>query len=145
LEEPGAIKIFHAAVDRGINFSDNSWDYNQWVSEKRVGKTLKNGYRDKVFVMTKFDGRTKGSALKQLDESLQRLELVITGVDSMDILDQAFEAAKTYTSLSKADMEGILKKTVTVAADGKYEPFKITPIFASTAAHPEWLGYAAQP
>src|SRR6202051_5326130 len=57
LEEPDAIKLFHSAVDRGINFSDNSWDYNQGVSEKRVGKALKNGYRDKVFVMTKFDGR----------------------------------------------------------------------------------------
>jgi hypothetical protein len=63
--------------------------------------------------------------------------VVITGVDSMPILDQAFEAAKTYSSLSKADIEGILKKTVTVAADGKYEPFKTTPIFDSTAAHPE--------
>ena len=60
LEEPDAIKIFHAAVDRGINFSDNSWDYNQGISEKRVGKALKGGYRDKVFVMTKFDGRTRG-------------------------------------------------------------------------------------
>jgi hypothetical protein len=59
-------------------------------------------------------------------------------------LDQAFEAVKTYASLSKADIDGILKKTVTVAADGKYEPFKTTPIFDSTAAHPEWLGYAAQ-
>jgi aryl-alcohol dehydrogenase-like predicted oxidoreductase len=70
--------------------------------------------------------------------------VVITGVDSMAILDQAFEAAKTYSSLSKADIEGILKKTLTVAADGKYEPFKTTPQFDSTAAHPEWLGYAAQ-
>ena len=62
----------------------------------------------------------------------------------MPILDQAFEAAKTYFSLSKADIEGILKKTVTVASDGKYEPFETTPIFDSTAAHPECLGYAAQ-
>ncbi len=64
LEEADAIKLFHAAVDRGINFSDNSWDYNQGESERRVGKALK-GYRDRVFVMTKFDGRTKGSALQQ--------------------------------------------------------------------------------
>ena len=67
LEEADAIKLFQAAVDRGINFSDNSWDYNQGESERRVGKALK-GYRDRVFVMTKFDGRTKGSALQQLDE-----------------------------------------------------------------------------
>ena len=65
-------------------------------------------------------------------------------LDSMEILEQAFQAAKTYSSLSKADIEGILKKTVTVAADDKYDPFKATPIFDSTAAHPEWLGYTAQ-
>jgi len=276
VEEPDALKIFHAAIDRGINFSDNSWDYNQGLSEKRVGKALKNGYRDKVFVMTKFDGRTKSSALKQLDESLQRLEVdhvdlwqfhenirledpdrffaeggaveamqeakkagkirfmgftghkdpsvhlrmlemadkqgfsfdtaqmplnvmdahfrsfgkevvpvlvkkqmgvlgmksmgdgnilkakvvtpleclqyalslptsvVITGIDSMAILDQAFEAVRTYSSLSKGDIAAILKKTETVAADGRFEPFKTTPVFDSTASHPEWLGYAAQ-
>jgi predicted aldo/keto reductase-like oxidoreductase len=78
-EEADAIKLFQAAVDRGINFSDNSWDYNQGESERRVGKALK-GRRDKVFVMSKFDGRTKESALKQLDDSLQRLE-----VDHLDL------------------------------------------------------------
>ena len=60
LEEPEAIKIFHSAIDRGINFSDNSWDYNQGESEKRVGKALQDGYRDKVFVMTKFDSEREG-------------------------------------------------------------------------------------
>jgi aryl-alcohol dehydrogenase-like predicted oxidoreductase len=58
LEEADALKLFQAAVDRGINFSDNSGDYNQGESERRVGKALK-GRRDKVFVMSKFDGRTK--------------------------------------------------------------------------------------
>jgi aryl-alcohol dehydrogenase-like predicted oxidoreductase len=79
LEEADAIKLFHTAIDRGINFSDNSWDYNQGESERRVGKALK-GYRQKVFVMTKFDGRTKGSALEQLNQSLQRLQ-----VDHVDL------------------------------------------------------------
>ena len=79
LSEDDAIRLFHAAIDRGINFSDNSWDYNQGESERRVGKALK-GYRQKVFVMTKFDGRTKGSALQQLNESLQRLQ-----VDHLDL------------------------------------------------------------
>jgi predicted aldo/keto reductase-like oxidoreductase len=273
LEEGDMIKLFHAAVERGINFSDNSWDYNQGESERRVGKALKGGYRDKVFVMTKFDGRTKGSALQQLDESLQRLDLehvdlwqfhenirledpdrffadggaaeamleakkegkikyvgftghkdpsvhlrmlemaeknkftfdtvqmplnvmdahfrsfqkevlpvlvrkriavlgmksmgdknilasktvtpleclqyalslptsvVITGIDSIPILEQAFHAAKTYSSLSKADIAGILAKTEQAARTGKFEPFKTTPRFDSTAMHPEWLGY----
>jgi diketogulonate reductase-like aldo/keto reductase len=79
-DEQGAINLFHAAVDRGITFSDNSWDYNNGESERRVGKALKNGYREKVFVMTKFDGRTKSAALQQLDESLSRLE-----VDHIDL------------------------------------------------------------
>ena len=83
LQEADAINLFHAAIDRGINFSDNSWDYNQGESERRVGKALK-GYRDRVFVMTKFDGRTKGSALQQLDESLQRLQ-----VDHVDLFWRA--------------------------------------------------------
>ena len=275
LEAADAIKLFHAAVDRGINFSDNSWDYNQGESERRVGKALK-GYRDRVFVMTKFDGRTKGSALQQLDESLQRLQVdhvdlwqfhenirledpdrffaeggaaeamlqakqsgkirymgftghkdpsvhlrmlkladkhnfrfdtaqmplnvmdahfrsfgknvvpvlvskkiavlgmksmgdkhilaskavtpleclqyalslptsvVITGIDSMPILDQAFEAASSYDKLTQSDIAAILNKTAPVAMDGTYEPFKTTPIFDSTAAHPEWLGYNPQ-
>ena len=272
LTEADAIKLFHAAIDRGINFSDNSWDYNQGESERRVGKALK-GYRQKVFVMTKYDGRTKGSALKQLDESLQRLQVdhvdlwqfhenirledpdrffaeggageatveakragkvryigftghkdpivhlrmlelaqkhnfhfdtaqmpinvmdahfrsfekqvvptllqrqiallgmksmgdknilesktvtpleclqyalsrptsvVITGIDSMPILNQAFQAAATYSKLSSADIAAILQKTAPAAANGKYEPFKTSQQFDSTAAHPEWLGY----
>jgi aryl-alcohol dehydrogenase-like predicted oxidoreductase len=272
LEEADMIKLFHAAIDRGINFSDNSWDYNQGESERRVGKALK-GYRERVFVMSKFDGRTKGSAMKQLEDSLQRLDIdhldlwqfhenirledpdrffadggaaeamlqakqegkirfmgftghkdpsvhlrmlemadkhnfpfdtaqmpinvmdahfrsfekevvpallekqiallgmksmgdkniltsktvtpleclqyalsrptsvVITGIDSMPILDQAFEAARTYASLSKADIARILERTAEVAMTGKFEPFKTTPRFDSTAMHPEWLGY----
>jgi aryl-alcohol dehydrogenase-like predicted oxidoreductase len=271
LTEGQAIHLFHTAIDRGINFSDNSWDYNGGESERRVGKALKS-YRQKVFVMTKFDGRTKASALQQLDESLQRLQVdhvdlwqfhenirmedpdrffaaggaveameearragkvryfgftghkdpavhlrmlelaekhhfhfdtaqmpinvmdahfrsfehevvpellrqgvallgmksmgdknilksntvpplqclqyalsrptsvVITGIDSMQVLDQAFEAASTYSKLSSADIAEILKKSAPAAADGKYEPFKTSNQFDSTAQHPEWLG-----
>jgi predicted aldo/keto reductase-like oxidoreductase len=275
LEEPDAIKLIHSAFDRGINFSDNSWDYNEGESERRVGKALK-GYREKVFVMTKFDGRTKQSALKQLNESLQRLQVdhidlwqfhenirledpdrffadggaheamteakqsgkirylgftghkdpsvhlrmlqladkhnfrfdtvqmplnvmdahfrsfekevlpvltkkqigvlgmksmgsghilrsktvspidclhyalslptsvVITGIDSMQILDQAFEAAKSLPTVNKSQISAMLQKTAPAAADGQFEPFKTSPIFDSTAAHPEWLGYNPQ-
>jgi aryl-alcohol dehydrogenase-like predicted oxidoreductase len=275
LEEADALKLFQAAVDRGINFSDNSWDYNQGESERRVGKALK-GRRDKVFVMSKFDGRTRESALKQLNDSLQRLEVdhldlwqfhenirledpdrffaeggaseamteakklgkvryvgftghkdpsvhlrmlelaekrkfefdtvqmplnvmdahfrsfgkevlpvlvkkdigvlgmksiasghilksktvsaidclhyalslptsvVITGVDSMAVLDQAFEAAKTFSKVSKEDLATIIEKTRSSALNGLFEPFKTSAIFDSTAAHPEWLGYNPQ-
>jgi predicted aldo/keto reductase-like oxidoreductase len=269
--EADAIRLLQSAVDRGINFSDNSWDYNNGESERRVGKALKSGYREKVFVMTKFDGRTKYSALHQLDESLQRLQVdhvdlwqfhenirledpdrffaeggaaeavteakragkirytgftghkdpsvhlrmlelaekhhfdfdtvqmplnvmdahfrsfgqllpllvkkqigvlgmksmgdghilksktvtpieclhfalslptsvVITGVDSKVVLDQAFEAAKTFSNISPSDIAAILDKTSTASSNGKFEPFKTSAMFDSTAAHPEWMG-----
>jgi predicted aldo/keto reductase-like oxidoreductase len=275
LEEKDAVRLFQSAVDRGINFSDNSWDYNQGESERRVGKALK-GRRDKVFVMSKFDGRTKQAALKQLEQTLQRLEIdhldlwqfhenirledpdrffaeggareamddakkagkirymgftghkdpsvhlrmlemagqhrfefdtvqmplnvmdahfrsfgkevlpvlvnknigvlgmksmgsghilesktvtaldclhyalslptsvVITGIDSMTVLDQAFEAAQTFSQLGERDIAAILEKTKAAAKGGQFEPFKTSPIFDSTAAHPEWLGYNPQ-
>lgn len=73
-EESESIRIQRAAIDRGINFFDNCWDYNDGQSEIRMGKALRDGYRSKVFLMTKIDGRTKAAAAKQIDESLQRLQ-----------------------------------------------------------------------
>src|ERR1700760_2302859 len=61
-----SMRIVRTAIDRGINFLDNSWDYNDGASETRMGKALKDGYRDKAFVMTKIDGRTREEATKQL-------------------------------------------------------------------------------
>ena len=61
------------AIDRGLTFMDNSWDYNDGESERRMGKALGDGYRDKVFLMSKIDGRTRESAAQQIDESLRRL------------------------------------------------------------------------
>src|SRR5579862_910498 len=69
-----AVRIIRSAVDRGINFLDNSWDYLNGESERRMGAALRDGYRDQVFLMTKFDGRTKKAAASQIDESLQRLQ-----------------------------------------------------------------------
>ena len=66
-EEKESIAIIRAAVDAGINFMDNCWDYHDGGSEVRMGKALKGGYRKKVFLMTKIDGRTKKAAAQQLD------------------------------------------------------------------------------
>src|SRR5437660_7377081 len=81
VDEKLAIRIVREAIDRGINFMDNCWDYNEGESERRMGKALRDGYRDKVFLMTKLDGRTKKAAAQQLDESLQRL-----GVEQIDLV-----------------------------------------------------------
>ena len=72
--ESDSLAIIRSAIDRGITFLDNSWDYNVGRSEKRMGQALRDGYRDKVFLMTKIDGRSKAAATRQLDESLKRLD-----------------------------------------------------------------------
>lgn len=76
-----AIRLMRAAIDNGVNFMDNCWDYNGGRSEELMGRALRDGYRDKVFLMTKVDGRTRQSAAQQLDESLKRL-----GTDHLDLL-----------------------------------------------------------
>lgn len=68
------IRIIRSAIDRGITFMDNCWDYHDGESERRMGDALRDGYRQKVFLMTKFDGRTKDSTARQIDESLKRLQ-----------------------------------------------------------------------
>lgn len=68
------IRIIRTAIDRGVTFLDNCWDYHKGESEIRMGKALRDGYRDKAFLMTKLDGRTKQSAAEQLEQSLKRLQ-----------------------------------------------------------------------
>jgi aryl-alcohol dehydrogenase-like predicted oxidoreductase len=272
VDEQLAVRIVRSAVDRGITFMDNSWDYNEGASEKRMGKALRDGYREKVFLMTKIDGRSGKEATRQLDESLRRLQVdhvdlvqhhevirfedpnrifdpeganaamvaaqkagkvryigftghkdphvhlymlsvakehgfkfasaqmplnvmdahfrsfeklvvpelvkqkigvlgmkpmanglilqsktvtpieclhyalslptsvVITGIDSMEILDQAFEAVRTFHPLTPAKRSALLKKTARAASKGEFELFKTTSIFDSTATNQQWLG-----
>ena len=73
-DEQESIRITRSAIDRGINFMDNCWDYHDGESELRMGKALRDGYREKVLLMTKIDGRTKTVASKQIDECLKRLQ-----------------------------------------------------------------------
>jgi predicted aldo/keto reductase-like oxidoreductase len=79
--EQEAIRIVRAALDNGVNFLDNCWDYNEGESETRMGQALAGGYRQKAFLMTKIDGRTRSSAARQIDESLARLQ-----TDHVDLL-----------------------------------------------------------
>lgn len=76
-----AIRIVRTALDNGINFLDNSWDYGNGESERRMGDALRSGYRDKAFLMTKIDARNAKGATRQLEESLQRLQ-----TDHVDLL-----------------------------------------------------------
>lgn len=81
LTDKEAIDLIRSAINQGLTFMDNSWDYSDGQAEVRMGKALKDGYRQKAFLMTKFDGRTRKEAAKQIDESLRRL-----GTDHVDLL-----------------------------------------------------------
>jgi aryl-alcohol dehydrogenase-like predicted oxidoreductase len=81
VDEQLAIRIIRSAIDAGVNFMDNCWDYHDGASETRMGKALRDGYRDRVFLMTKIDGRSRNEAARQLDESLRRMQ-----VDCIDLV-----------------------------------------------------------
>jgi predicted aldo/keto reductase-like oxidoreductase len=272
MEEKESIRIIRSAIDEGINFLDNCWDYNDGQSEVRTGKALLNGYRQKAFVMTKIDGRDKKTAAQQIDESLRRLQtdhvdlmqfheiirdsdpgrifaegggmkavleakkagkiryigftghkspdihlkmldtaaahhftfdtvqmplnvmdahynsfgqrvlprlvkeqigvlgmkpigdkiildsktvtateclhfalnlptsVVITGCDSLPILQQALNAARTFKPMNKSEITSLLAKTEKAAQNGHYELYKTTEEFDGTSQNPQWLG-----
>ena len=73
--EREAMRVVHEAMDAGLTFMDNAWDYHEGASETRMGKALK-GRRDRAFLMTKVctHGRDGRVALRQLDQSLRRLQ-----------------------------------------------------------------------
>ncbi len=110
--EQDAIQIVRTALDRGINFLDNCWDYNGGVSEERMGKALEGGYRQKAFLMTKIDGRTGHAARQQLEESLRRLKtdhldlIQIHEVIRMTDPEQAFQPGNVIDVLQQARKEG---------------------------------------
>jgi len=270
-DEQETIRIVRTAIDQGINFLDNCWDYNGGSSELRMGKALRDGYRDKAFLMTKIDGRTRETATQQIEESLRRLQtdridlmqfhevirmsdpervfgpdgaleavlaaqragkiryigftghkspaihlmmletarqhgftfdsvqmplnvmdahyesfaqrvipllveqdigvlgmkpmgdpfvlvsgtvtaveclhyamnlptsVVITGCDSLPVLEQALRAARSFRPLSEAAVAGLLARTALAAREGKYELYKTTHHFDGTYQNPQWL------
>jgi predicted aldo/keto reductase-like oxidoreductase len=267
-----SIRIIRTAVDSGINFMDNCWDYHDGRSEEWMGQALTDGYRQKVFLMSKIDGRDSKTAAKQIDESLKRLrtdhvdlmqvhevirmsdpeavfadngaihaltaakkagkirfigftghkdpkihlhmlevadkhnfhfdtvqmplnvldahfdsfqkqvipaaskrkigilgmkplgggiilksnaatameclhyalslpaDVVINGCDSVDRLQQALTAARTFRQFTNAQASALLAKTASAATKGEYELYKTSTRFDGTVKHPEWLG-----
>jgi aryl-alcohol dehydrogenase-like predicted oxidoreductase len=271
-DEQESVRIIRTALDNGMSFLDNCWDYNNGQSEVRMGQALRDGYRQRAFLMTKIDGRTRKAATQQLEESLRRLQtdhidllqfheiirmedparifapgggmeavveaqkagkvryigftghkspdihlkmletadahdfrfdavqmplnvmdahynsfekkvlpvlvkkgigvlgmkpmgdslilgsktaepieclhyamnlptsVVITGCDSLPILEQALQAARTFRPMSGAEVAALLAKTADAARDGKYEGYKTTHTFDGTVQNPQWLG-----
>ena len=125
-DEEEGIRLIRRAVDEGITFMDNCWDYHDGGSEIRMGKALKDGYRDKVFLMTKFDGRTKDSAAKQIDESLERLQtdridlMQIHEVIRMEDPDRVFRDGGAIEAIRDAKQAGKIRFT---GFTGHKDPF----------------------
>ncbi len=269
-DEQESVRLIRSAIDRGINFLDNSWDYLEGRCEIWMGKALRDGYRQKVFLMTKFAGRTKASTARQIDESIRRLQtdridlmqfhetirmedpdrffkegpaeallearkagkiryigftghkdplvhlrmlelaqafnfrfdtvqmplnildaqfrsfardvvpklvsqnvavlgmkpmaagliprnnlatgieclhyalnlpasVVITGITNTQLLDQAFEAVRTFKPLGQAELSPLLARTRLVALSGRLETYKTTAMQDSTAFNPQWM------
>ncbi len=267
-----SIRIIRTGLDEGVNFLDNCWDYNSGESEIRMGNALRDGYRQKAFLMSKIDGRTEAAATSQINESLRRLQtdridllqfhevirdndpdrifaqggameavlqaqkvgkirfigftghkspdihlkmlataskhsftfdavqmplnvmdahfnsfekkvlpallksgigvlgmkpmgdhfilesktatpveclhyamnlptsVVITGCDSLSILQQALQAARTFKPLGSSEVASVLAKTAKAAEIGRFEPYKTSHQFDGTYANPQWLG-----
>jgi predicted aldo/keto reductase-like oxidoreductase len=113
--EKDAIQIIRTALEEGINFLDNCWDYNGGVSEERMGKALQDGYRQKAFLMTKIDGRTGVAARQQLETSMQRLKtdaidlVQIHEVIRMTDPELAFRPGHVIDVLQQARTEGKIR------------------------------------
>jgi aryl-alcohol dehydrogenase-like predicted oxidoreductase len=114
-DEQESIRIVRYAIDHGVTFLDNCWDYNEGQSEIRMGKALRDGYRQKAFLMTKIDGRTRDSATKQIEQSLQRLQtdvidlLQIHEVIRMTDPERVFGAGGTIEALIDARKAGKIR------------------------------------
>src|SRR5688572_8665582 len=113
--EQEAIKIIRRAIDEGVNFLDNCWDYNGGQSEERMGKALQDGYRQRAFLMTKIDGRTGRAAGEQLEQSCKRLRSdVIDLVQIHEIIrpgdpERCFAPGGAMEALKAAQQAGTIR------------------------------------
>ena len=110
-----SIRLIRAGIDRGITFLDNSWDYNDGLSEVRMGHALRDGYRDKVFLMTKIDGRTAEEYTRQLEQSMGRLQAEVIDLVQfhecirLEDADRIFGKGGAIEAAVKARSEGRIR------------------------------------
>ena len=114
-DEKDSIAIIRAAIDAGVTFLDNCWDYHGGASEVRMGKALQDGYRKKVFLMSKIDGRTQTSGAEQIDESLKRLQTDVIDlmqfheVIRLEDSDRIFAAGGSMEAMAAAKKAGKIR------------------------------------
>jgi predicted aldo/keto reductase-like oxidoreductase len=113
VEEAQAMRLMRDAIEGGITFFDNCWDYNDGLSEERMGRALRDGYRKRVFLMTKLDGRTAKAATEQLEQSLKRLQ-----TDVIDLV-QVHEVIRMTDPERSFGKDGIMSALSAARAAGK--------------------------
>jgi aryl-alcohol dehydrogenase-like predicted oxidoreductase len=112
-DEQTATRIVRAAIDHGVNFMDNCWDYNDGKSHVWMGRALRDGYRKRVFLMTKIDGRTRAAAAAQIDQSLRDL-----GTDTIDLM-QVHEVIRDSDPNRVFGPDGAMEALVAAKKAGK--------------------------
>ena len=114
-DEQDSLRIVRTAIDSGINFMDNCWDYHDGLSEERMGKALRDGYRKRVFLMTKIDGRERKAAAKQIEDSLRRLQTDVIDLMQMHEVirmndpDRIFASGGAMEALLEAKKAGKIR------------------------------------
>jgi predicted aldo/keto reductase-like oxidoreductase len=137
-DEAESIRIIRSAIDRGITFMDNCWDYNDGASEIRMGKALRDGYRQKAFLMTKIDGRTKEAAARQIDDSLKRLQtaqidlMQFHEVIRLEDPDRIFATGGALEAMLDARQAGKIRH---IGFSGHKDPFVHLRMLEVAAAH----------
>ncbi len=137
-DEAESVTIIRTAIDAGVNFMDNCWDYHDGLSEVRMGKALRDGYREKVVLMTKIDGRTRKEAAKQIDESLKRLQTDVIDliqfheVIRLDDPDRVFAEGGALEAVREAQKAG---KVRFVGFTGHKDPLVHLRMLEVAAAH----------
>ena len=105
-DEQAAVRVVRTAIDNGITFMDNCWDYHDGRSEVWMGSALRDGYRKRAFLMTKIDGQTKESAAKQIEESLRRLQTDIIDLMQFHEVIRPGDPGRIFTA---GGMEAVLE------------------------------------
>lgn len=114
-ETEESIRLIRTAIDGGVTFMDNCWDYSNGDAEVRMGKALRDGYRQRVFLMTKIDAHTADAAAQQIDQCLERLQtdridlIQIHEVIRHDDPDRVFAPGGTMEALLAARQAGKLR------------------------------------
>jgi predicted aldo/keto reductase-like oxidoreductase len=112
-DEQTAVRIIRAAIDHGLTFMDNCWDYNDGKSHVWMGRALREGYRKRAFLMTKIDGRTRAAAAAQIDQSLRSL-----GTDTIDLM-QVHEVIRDTDPARVFNADGAMEALVAAKKAGK--------------------------